>query len=257
MESLERAAEVLDRARSVLFITGAGISADSGLPTYRGVAGLYEDKHTDDGVPIEVALSGGMFLRRPELCWKHIARIEEACRGARPNVAHHAIAALERERARVVVLTQNVDGLRRAAGTRSLIEIHGRVHVLYCTRCGARREVRDFAGLAIPPACAACGGLERPDVVLFDEYLPHGALRQLEDELERGFEAVFSVGTTSVFPYIAGPVLEARRRGIPTVEVNPGDSSVSSAVDVRLRMGAAAALGALAAAIGLQIEKNA
>lgn len=246
MTDLDRAAAMLRAARRVLFVTGAGVSAASGLPTYRGIGGLYAVADTPDGLPIEAVLSGRMLRADPALCWKYIAQIEAACRGARHNAAHDAIAALERDR-EVVVLTQNVDGLHRDAGSTRVIEIHGTLRRLVCVACGRDETRRDYAGLAVPPRCPACGGLVRPDVVLFGEMLPGPALAALRDEARRGFDVVFSVGTTSAFPYVAAPVLEARARGVPTVEINPGDSEVSHLVDVRLRMGAVEALRALTA----------
>jgi len=246
--AVEAAARILARARSVLFVTGAGISADSGLPTYRGVGGLYESDATEEGLPIEVLLSGETFARRPERTWKYLGAIERACRGARPNRAHEAIAALEREKERVVVLTQNVDGLHRAAGSRGVIEIHGDVHELRCTRCPRGERVESYEGLALLPRCLSCGALVRPAVVLFGEMLPAEAVARLERELARGFDAVFSIGTTSVFPYVAAPVLMARAWGSGTVEVNPDETEVSGVVDVRLRCGAAAAMDALVSA---------
>lgn len=247
--SVAAAARILDRARSILFVTGAGISADSGLPTYRGVGGLYEAETTEEGLPIEVLLSGETFLRRPEWTWKYLGAIERACRGALPNRAHEAIAALGAERPRVVVLTQNVDGLHRAAGSRDVIEIHGDVHDLACTRCAWRATVPDYDGLELPPRCPACTSLVRPAVVLFGEMLPHPAVARLEEELRRGFDAVVSVGTTSVFPYVAAPVLMARGWGAGSIEVNPGDTEVSDVVDVRIRCGAAVALEAVLASL--------
>jgi NAD-dependent deacetylase len=230
-------------ARRILFITGAGISADSGLPTYRGIGGLYDGNLTDEGFMIEDALSGDMLSARPEITWKYIAQIEANCRGVRPNAAHEAIAWLEADRGGVTVLTQNIDGLHRAAGSRNLIEIHGTLHRLVCTECGCEFAVVDYAALAIPPACDDCGGLVRPDVVLFGEALPTDAVQRLIATLEAGVDLVFSIGTTSVFPYIAEPVFDALRRGVPTVEINPGESRISDAVDFRLRVGAAAAMG--------------
>ncbi len=242
---LDRAALFLARARRVLFITGAGISADSGLPTYRGIGGLYEGTATAEGLPIEVALSGRTLRARPELTWKYLGQIEATCRGARPNAAHRAIAWLEATRGGVTVLTQNVDGLHRAAGSCDVIEIHGTLHRLQCTACSWRDEVVDYAGLTLPPACPTCGRPVRPDVVLFGEMLPAPALQRLEAVLDEGVDLVVSIGTTSVFPYIAEPVLAARHAGVPTVEINPGQSEVSAFVDVRLRLGAADALTAL------------
>jgi len=172
---------------------------------------------------------------------EYLAQIEAACRGVRPNAAHEAIAWLEASRGGVTVLTQNIDGLHRAAGSRDLIEIHGTLHRLVCATCGCRLEVPDYRGLPLPPACD-CGGLLRPEVVLFGEALPREAVDRLVAVLEAGVDLVFSIGTTSVFPYIAEPVADAIRRGVPTVEVNPGTSMVSEFVDYRLRLGAAAAM---------------
>jgi NAD-dependent deacetylase len=245
---LDEIAALCAGAKRMLFITGAGISADSGLPTYRGIGGLYNGNATDEGCPIEEALSGEMMAQRPKITWKYLAQIEANCRGARPNAAHAAIAWLEglKEGAGgVTVLTQNIDGLHRAAGSRDLIEIHGTLHRLSCTACGLRQKVRDYAGLAMPPACPDCGALLRPDVVLFGEALPPGVVQRLIAVVERGVDLVFSIGTTSVFPYIAEPVVDALRRGVPTVEINPGESRVSDYVDYRLRLGAAQAMAEL------------
>jgi NAD-dependent deacetylase len=249
---VRHAADILRGARRALFITGAGISADSGLPTYRGIGGLYEDSATEDGVPIEVALSGPMLGANPALCWKHIGRIEEACRGAKHNGAHAFLAEFERRSPETWVLTQNVDGFHRDAGTRNLIEIHGNVHELFCMAksCGWTATVPDYASLTLPPRCPDCSALVRPAVVLFGEVLPDSAIRDLQREAMRGFDAVVSIGTTSAFPYIAGPVVVAAKSGIPTIEINPGESEVSGIVSVRLRAGAAAALAAVRAALG-------
>ncbi len=244
-KTLAAVADVLARAQRILFVTGAGISVDSGLPTYRGIGGLYHDRLTEEGLTIEEALSGEMMATRPEIAWRYIAQIESSCRGAQPNAAHRLIAALEQEKALVCVLTQNVDGLHRAAGSRNVIEIHGTVHRLHCMSCRQGRRVEDYAGLSIPPECPRCGGILRPDVVLFGEALPELAIERLESVLSQGMDAVVSIGTTSVFPYIAGPVLWAARQGVPTVEINPGDTTVSAIVDHRLRMCAAEALPAL------------
>ena len=119
MRPLEAAAKHLTSAQSVLFVTGAGISADSGLPTYRGIGGLYEGKGTHDGITIEEALSGAMLRQDPELTWRYLHEIERACRGAAPNRAHDVLALFEKRFARTWVLTQNVDGLHRRAANRS------------------------------------------------------------------------------------------------------------------------------------------
>lgn len=247
-ELRERAAAVSARIgagrRRILFITGAGLSAESGLPTYRGIGGLYANGETEDDMPIEVALSGPVFRVAPEVTWKHLGRLEQSVRGAKPNRGHHIIAALERNHD-VVVLTQNVDGFHRAAGSSRVIDIHGDCHDLVCTRCDRRERRENYAGLALPPVCGSCGAVIRPDVVLFGEMLPSGKVDELYRELKIGFHAYFSVGTTSVFPYIAEPIHDAARAGHLTVEINPGRTEVSSVVDVKFACGAVRALSAI------------
>jgi NAD-dependent deacetylase len=244
-ERIAGAAKILRSSRRILFVTGAGISADSGLPTYRGIGGLYEGAATEEGVPIELALSGQMMKRDPALCWKYIAQIERACRGATFNSAHAFLAEVEAAVPGTWVLTQNVDGFHRAAGSRQLIEIHGDVHRLLCLRCAWRERVADYSALEIPPRCPRCKSVVRPNVVLFGELLPDDAVRTMQRELSRGFDAVVSIGTTSVFPYIAGPVIDAARSGVPTIEINPGQTEVSDLVSVRLQARAAEALRAI------------
>lgn len=241
-------AEEMRHARRLLFITGAGISADSGLPTYRGIGGLYNDQATEDQFPIETALSGSMLEANPAITWKYLHQIENACRGARYNDAH-AIIAQWQDQFEVCVLTQNIDGFHRDAGSRNLVEIHGDIHDLHCTRCHYTTTVPDYSELEIPPSCPLCGAMVRPRVVLFGETLPHHAIEHLYKELDQGFDVVFSIGTTSVFPYIAGPVAQASQSGIPTVEINPGDTPVTRFVDYKLAAGAAVSLRAIQQAL--------
>ena len=228
---------VLRRSRSILFITGAGVSADSGLPTYRGVGGLYGDEDAADGIPVEMAMAGRMLTISPEITWKHLSRIEQASRGARFNRAHEVIAEMERHFERVWVLTQNVDGFHRQAGSRNVIDIHGDCHELSCMGCEYHLTVRDYSGLEIPPRCPECGSVIRPDVVLFGEQLPIEKVRTLKEQLRNGFDCIFT--------YIAEPVISAKFGGIPTIEINPGVTEVSFAVDIRIRAGAAETLDAI------------
>ena len=246
---LTRVIEVLRHAKSVLWITGAGVSADSGLPTYRGIGGLYQEDNSIAGVPIEVALSGRMLQDRPCVCWKAIRQIENAVRGATPNRAHHIIAASEERFERVVTLTQNVDGLHCQARSKNVIDIHGDIYDLYCTNCAWRERAKTFAHLGPIPVCAQCQAPIRPDVVLFGELLPVKKLATLEQACRQGFDVVFSVGTTSVFPYIAQPVISARRAGKLTVEINPDSTEVSGVVDVKIAAGAADTLERLEEAL--------
>lgn len=245
LEAIDRVADLLAASRSILFITGAGISADSGLPTYRGSGGLYNLDTTEDDIPIERALSGDILSDHPELTWKYLAQIERTCRGARHNRAHEVIVEMERHFERVLTLTQNVDGLHRAAGGRHIIDIHGDLHDLRCTRCRHRQTVADYSHLTFPPRCPKCPSLLRPDVVLFGETLALEKLVALFTALDHGFDMVFTVGTSSVFSYIAEPVRMAAVLGRPVVEINPDVTEVTDLADIRLPMRAALALDAI------------
>ncbi|RMH69198.1 MAG: NAD-dependent protein deacylase [Gemmatimonadetes bacterium] len=241
----EKIIHILQSVEKILVITGAGISAESGLPTYRGIGGLYHERQTEDNMPIETALSGHMMRMKPEISWKYIAQIEAACRGATFNRAHEVIVEMEDQFEKVCVLTQNVDGFHRAAGSRNVIDIHGDIHDLYCLKCRYRTTVKDYAELEIPPHCPDCGSTVRPDVVLFGEMLPGWKYHNLMKQLQDGFDVVFSIGTSSLFPYIAAPVINAKIIGIPTIEINPGHSEVSDVVDLKIEAKAAETLDQL------------
>lgn len=241
-ELVEQVVDQMRRSRSVLVITGAGLSADSGLPTYRGIGGLYNRDQTEDGMAIEDVLSGHTIRSNPELCWKYLDEILKAARGAEPNRGHQVIAEMEEHFERFWVLTQNIDGFHGQAGSKNLIEIHGNIHQLLCPACGARREFTEYEEITIPPACESCDNIMRPDVVFFGELLPEHHVATLSSQLEQGFDLVLSVGTTSAFPYIAGPVVQAKQQGKVSVEINPGKSEVSHLVDIKLAAGAAQAL---------------
>lgn len=243
--AIGRVAVKLRAARSALFITGAGLSADSGLPTYRGVGGLYDERETPEGLPIEEILSGPIFRRRPDLTWRYLREVAEACRGREPNRGHEVIAGLERRMPRVVVLTQNVDGFHRRAGSHDVIDIHGDLHHLVCTKCSWEETVEDYDHISPLPRCIDCHSVVRPDVVLFGEMLPERKLRRLHEEMDRGFDVVFSVGTSSLFAYIQAPVRRAKAAGAHTVEINPGWTDVTELVDEKIEGGAAETLEAL------------
>ncbi|MEI7430923.1 MAG: NAD-dependent protein deacylase [Betaproteobacteria bacterium] len=249
--TLHEIADTLRDCRRVLFITGAGVSADSGLPTYRGVGGLYNSGETEEGLAIEEVLSGECFAVRPDLTWKYLAQIQHNCHAVQPNPAHQVIADLE-QRLEVVVLTQNIDGLHLKAGSSDVIEIHGTLDECFCTECGKEASAVLPEVLEAVPRCDDCGGVVRPRVVLFGESLPEQAMRRLYGALDEEFGMVFLIGTTAVFPYIAEPVVMAVRAGVPTVEINPARTRMSEHVDYYLPLGAAEALTAIHAA--MQIE---
>jgi NAD-dependent deacetylase len=255
MEFSNEILRIVDRLRvsdSVLFITGAGLSADSGLPTYRGVGGLYNVDETDEGLPIEELLSGEMLRSEPEVTWKYLAQIARACQGATFNRGHRLIAQFEYALPRVWVLTQNVDGFHRAAGSTNVLDIHGDMHDLMCTNCSWGEWIDDFNELSIPPECPECGGLVRPQVVLFGELLPFDKVDRLHAELSEGFDVIFAIGTTALFPYISEPVFAASQSNTLTVEINPDLTELTDVVDVALPVSAAEALEAIWEQSGLE-----
>lgn len=235
--AIKQVAQQLKQAERILLITGAGLSADSGLPTYRGLGGLYNG-HTAEGLPIEAALSGSMLQRDPALCWKYLAELGKACLGAQANAGHYAIAELQRRKPQCWLLTQNIDGYHRAAGSpmERVIEIHGELAPLYCQSCGAfDTELAEHLERPLPPKCRQCAGVLRPPVVLFEEMLPEQAIDTLYTEVRKGFEVVISIGTSASFPYIVEPLLRTRQAGGFTVEINPQRTDLSARVDVHLQ----------------------
>jgi len=245
MTALSDVAALIREADSILFITGAGMSADSGLPTYRGVGGLYEAGNTEEGYAIEEILSGSMLARRPELTMKYLRQISDACFNARPNDGHRVIAEIEQAKSQTWTVTQNVDGFHRAAGNSQLVELHGNLEWLLCTQCSftcestSLRQSLDAGGL---PVCPECAEMLRPDVVLFGEFLADSTLEQLKRLADIPFDLTFWIGTTANFPYITWFLQLAMERGLPTVEINPTETRISHAVDYRIETTAAESL---------------
>jgi NAD-dependent deacetylase len=242
--------EALRAVRSVGAITGAGVSAESGIQTYRGSGGLYDDE--EEGDRTVEALSGPTLRRDPARTWRVVAALARRSLAARPNPAHEALVAIERHVERFVLLTQNVDGLHRLAGSRNVIDIHGDVLDTRCLACGGRGRLtaQDLARLDDVPACPSCGGGLRPDAVLFGEMLPPEKVYRLRQAFyDDPPDLVVVAGTTAVFPYIADPVVHAARRGRVTVEVNPERTMLSDVVGFWLRGPAGAWMPRLAAAL--------
>jgi NAD-dependent deacetylase len=144
-----------------------------------------------------------------------------------------------------VVFTQNVDGFHRTAGSKRVIAIHGDIHDLRCTALRLDQDRRRLRDLSFPPTCPRCGSVVRPDVVLFGEPLPERPFQEFEAEVARGFDIVFLIGTSALFPYVARPVLLAKAEGVPTVEINPATTDLSDVVDFRFATTAKHALRAI------------
>jgi NAD-dependent deacetylase len=188
-----------------------------------------------------------MFARRPDITWKYLWQIGAACHGARINKAHEVIARLQQRKPNTWVLTQNIDGLHRLAGTVNLIEVHGHAFDLYCIRCGTEFTAAELMANyelrpELPPRCPRCGGLIRSDVVLFGERLPDKAVAGLVALSNMNLDLVIAIGTSGSFPYILRPIVEAGDLGATTVEINPDETNISELVTYRLRLRAAEAM---------------
>jgi NAD-dependent deacetylase len=206
--------ECLARAQRVTVLTGAGVSAESGVPTFRDAqTGLWARFR-----PEELATPDA-FRRNPKLVWEWYAWRRELVAKARPNAAHHALVDLERQVPGFNLITQNVDGLHQQAGSRNVLELHGN---LARTKCFDEDVVVDDWPETgeVPPRCPRCGGRLRPDVVWFEESLPQAALARAY-EASAACEAFLSIGTATVVQPAAGLPFHALDAGAIVVEVNP------------------------------------
>lgn len=228
----------IKRAKSVLIITGAGISADSGLPTYRGAGGLYTGSS-----PESSPLSAIMLHRSPDAVWRHLSSIERASRTALPNSAHLAIAEYQRNNPNCWLMTQNIDGLHLRAGSppERVLEVHGNVREVSCMSCGAVSNWPATLGeAACPLPCAICNGQIRPSVVLYGEMIPEATQDTMQSKISTGqFDVVVAIGTTLSFPYIKRPLQKTRSNGGACIEVNPGDSEGGALVHAHIKARAA------------------
>jgi len=229
-------------ARFIAVLTGAGISAESGLATFRDAqTGLWARFD-----PRELATPSA-FARNPKLVWDWYAWRREHVAAARPNAGHLALAELEQRVPEFALITQNVDGLHQRAGSRNPIELHGNITRVKCSREGAIVRHWDARPDAVPH-CANCGALLRPDVVWFEEMLPEQALAAADDAARR-CNVLLVVGTSAeVYPAAALPAL-AQRSGAIIVEINPNATPLSATAGYVLRGAAGVVLPALLAAL--------
>ena len=232
-DAVAEARQRVRAARRIVALTGAGISAESGVPTFRGPGGLWRQYRPEDLATPEA------FARDPHLVWEWYAWRRETIAPLRPNAAHHALVELEKRTPEFLLATQNVDGLHAAAGSRRIVELHGTIWRLRCTSCGEERDDRRVPLAEVPPRCD-CGALLRPGVVWFGEALPEEAVTAAF-EAAQAADVVLVVGTSSlVYPAAALPQA-ARAAGAFVVEINPEPTPLTPLADVSLR-GTAAAL---------------
>jgi NAD-dependent deacetylase len=216
----------LAQANSVAVLTGAGISAESGVATFRGPGGLWKDYNPEDLATPEA------FARDPRLVWEWYDSRRQSIAKAQPNAAHRALVEIERRKPRFTLITQNVDGLHDLAGSGKILKLHGDIWRMTCTQCGANFPNRRVPLPKLPPHCA-CGGVARPGVVWFGESLPEGMMNEA-GHAAAAAEVFLVIGTSAVVYPAAGLIPFAKQAGAKTIEINLEETAYSATVDCAL-----------------------
>ncbi len=212
----------------VVVLTGAGVSAESGVPTFRGAEGLWRDHRATDLATPQA------FRRDPNLVWEFYNWRREILAPCQPNPAHQAIAQMEETLPDFSLITQNVDGLHWKAGNRKILSLHGDLWQVRCTQCSYRGQDRQVPLPDIPPHCEECGGLLRPDVVWFGESLPSDVLQAALTASGRA-RVMLVVGTSALVQPAASLPVIAKQKGARLVEVNPEETPLTPLADEVLR----------------------
>lgn len=226
-QDVRKLQELIDRNRKVVFFGGAGVSTESGIPDFRSMDGLYHQKYD---FPPETILSHSFFVRHPEEFYRFYKEKMLAL-DARPNAAHKKLAELEACGRLTGIVTQNIDGLHQAAGSRHVMELHGSVHRNYCMRCRKFFDARYILEESGVPTCG-CGGMIKPDVVLYEEGLDQGVLQDAADTIARA--DVMIVGGTSLAVYPAAGLLDYFR-GKALVVINKGATPRDKQADLLIQ----------------------
>ncbi|MBI3649545.1 MAG: NAD-dependent deacylase [Acidobacteria bacterium] len=222
---------MFDNARRISVLTGAGISAESGVPTFRG--GGDREMWTWRGKHVSELSSAELMATNPQLVWEWFDYRRTMLLEAKPNAGHLALADWERRCEDFTLITQNIDDLHRAAGTLNLLELHGNIWRARCLRCSSTFEARDCPLEQNPPLCLGCGNAARPDVVLFGEMLSEGIYERAEEASARA-DLFFVIGTSAVVYPAASLPITAKQAGAKVIEVNPEATDISFMVDVTL-----------------------
>jgi len=209
-------------------LTGAGVSAESGVPTFRGAGGLWHNYRAVDLATPQA------FHRDPKLVWEFYAWRRQVVAHCQPNPAHQTLAEMERRLPDVTLITQNVDGLHQRAGSQRVITLHGDLWHVRCTHCDYHGEDHRVPLPELPPRCPLCNHLLRPDVVWFGEVLPRDALQAALETASRA-ELMLIVGTSAVVEPAASLPLLAKQNGATLIEINPDETPLSPHVDEVLR----------------------
>lgn len=220
--------EIISRtlsAKRTVFFTGAGISAESGIPVFRGKDGIWNKLKPEELANFDA------FLRNPQMVWEWYNHRKKIIHQTKPNAAHNSISELQDLLNEVVVITQNIDNLHRRAGSKIVYELHGNIEKNYCIKCCKRYDDKfEFTGSV--PKCE-CGGLIRPDIVWFGEYLPADQFAAAENAAN-DCDIFFTVGTSAIVFPAASLIYDAKESGAYMVEINLEKTEISSFVNASL-----------------------
>jgi len=227
MEPIRILSTLIRESSFTVFFGGAGVSTESGIPDFRSEAGLFKARQVY-GCPPEELLSRSFFEKNPALFFKYY-RENLVARNAQPNAAHRALAKLERQRLLRTIITQNVDGLHQAAGSRNVLELHGSNWRQYCVKCGERYDLDYILEQDGVPECKICGGMVRPDVVLYEEGLDEGVVNAAVEAIAGA--KLLIVGGTSLAVYPAAGLLRYFR-GSHLVLINKSETPYDSSAQL-------------------------
>ncbi len=224
----DRLRSVLREAGSVAVLTGAGISAESGVPTFRGEGGIWNKFRPEELANFDA------FIRNPDLVWEWYRHRRAIIERVVPNSGHFALAEMENRHRNFAIITQNIDNLHRRAGSKTVFELHGNIERNYCVGCGLPATSEEIALQDKAPRCRSCGGLVRPDVVWFGEMLPADEWEASVTAAEHA-DVFFSIGTSSVVFPAASLTFIARKAGAYIVEINIESTGGSTIAHEHLR----------------------
>lgn len=226
--NIQKARELIAGAANICVLTGAGISQESGIPTFRGEDGLWRQYRAEELATPEA------FYKDPKLVWEWYDSRREIISKAKPNPAHYALAELEEKTPAFSLITQNIDGLHRLAGSKNIVEIHGNIWQTRCTLTGVVEENHDVPLKELPPKCAETGELARPNVVWFGEMIPAAVIDQCLNFIE-SCELMLIIGTSALVQPAASMGVAAKQRGKPVIELNLDPTPNTGFYDITLQ----------------------
>lgn len=225
---ISKAYELITEAKNIAVLSGAGISAESGIPTFRGDGGLWNNYR-----PEELATPKA-FFENPELVWQWYDWRRSLMKKAEPNAGHFALTELQRQKEKFTLISQNVDGLHQKAGTQDIIEIHGNLWEIRCTECGRIEKNYEVPLPELPPRCGACKEIMRPNIVWFGEIIPMQVIDKCIFAIEES-DLLLIIGTSGLVEPAASFGMMAMQKQIPVIEINLDQTPNTGLYDISIK----------------------